>query len=67
VFLCYRKTAITDDHESHQRGITMKKAEKQKKLTLQVETVRSLRALRLKEVEHIGGAGTTYISQCCDL
>lgn len=45
----------------------MKKAEKQKKLTLQVETVRSLRTLRLQELEHIGGAGTTWISQCCAL
>lgn len=45
----------------------MKKAEKQKKLTLQVETVRSLKTLRLQDLEHIGGAGTTWISQCCAL
>jgi hypothetical protein len=60
-------TVVTKIKSPTTEGIAMKKAEKQKKLTLQVDTVRRLRTLRLQELEHIGGAGTTFISQCCAL
>jgi hypothetical protein len=43
---------------------TMKKAVKQK-LTLEIETLRSLRTLQLQELQHVAGGLTGWISQCC--
>ncbi len=41
----------------------MKKAAKQK-LTLKVETLRSLRTLQIEELQQVAG-GTVWLSACC--